>query len=141
MSWNVHLRVDPGSGVPVYRQLMNQIRYYVSSGAIATGDQLPSIRDLARGLGVNPTTVVKAYSELENEGFLDRQQGRGVFIADQARTQSSADFDRALRDSARQLVVEATQLGIDVERVVNLVRLEYQRAGKDATRDRGHQHV
>ncbi|MEM7587653.1 MAG: GntR family transcriptional regulator [Acidobacteriota bacterium] len=141
MSWNVHLRIDPGSGVPVYRQLMNQIRYYVSSGAIATGDRLPSIRDLARGIGVNPTTVVKAYTELENDGFLDRQQGRGVFVADQARGLSSAELDRALRDSARQLVVEATQLGVDIERVVHLVRLEYQRVERESETDRGQRHA
>ena len=126
MALQVHLQLDSSSGVPAYRQLMDQIRYYVTSGAISTGDKLPSIRDLARGLGVNPTTVIKAYSELETAGVLDRQQGRGVFVAEQAQSLSPDDVDRALRSAARQLVVEAIQLGVDLERVVRLVRDEFE---------------
>lgn len=127
MTLQVHLQLDTSSGVPAYRQLMDQIRYYVTSGTIGAGDKLPSIRDLARGLGVNPTTVIKAYTELENAGVLDRQQGRGVFVAERAQALSPDDVDRALRQGARQLVVEAVQLGVDLERVVRLVREEFQR--------------
>lgn len=127
MAFQVHLQLDSSSGVPAYRQLMDQIRYYVASGSIAAGDKLPSIRDLARGLGVNPTTVIKAYKELETAGVLDRQQGRGVFVAESAHPMSASDVDKALRQSARQLVVEAVQLGVDLERVVRLVRDEFDR--------------
>ncbi|MEM6704418.1 MAG: GntR family transcriptional regulator [Acidobacteriota bacterium] len=127
MAFQVHLQLDSSSGVPAYRQLMDQIRYYVASGSIAAGDKLPSIRDLARGLGVNPTTVIKAYTELESAGVLDRQQGRGVFVAESASPMSASDVDKALRQSARQLVVEAVQMGVDLERVVRLVRDEFDR--------------
>ncbi len=132
----VHLQLDSSSGVPAYRQLMDQIRYYITSGAMTTGDKLPSIRDLAKGLGVNPTTVIKAYTELESAGVLDRQQGRGVFVAEQPGALSPDEVEQTLRAGARQLVVEAIQLGVDLERVVRLVREEYeslQERGEETT--------
>ena len=135
MAFQVHLQLDSSSGVPAYRQLMDQIRYYVASGSIAAGDKLPSIRDLARGLGVNPTTVIKAYTELESAGVLDRQQGRGVFVAESASPMSASDVDKALRQSARQLVVEAVQMGVDLERVVRLVRDEFDRMERQQGED------
>ena len=62
----LHFQIDPRSGLPVYRQLMDQIKYYVASGGLRSGDQLPSIRDLATRASVNPTTVVKCYTELQH---------------------------------------------------------------------------
>ena len=135
MAFQVHLQLDSSSGVPAYRQLMDQIRYYVASGSIAAGDKLPSIRDLARGLGVNPTTVIKAYTELESAGVLDRQQGRGVFVAESASPMSASDVDKTLRQSARQLVVEAVQMGVDLERIVRLVRDEFDRMERQQGED------
>ena len=122
----LHLQIDPHSGVPVYRQLMDQVKYYVASGALAAGEQLPSIRDLARALTVNPTTVGKAYTELRHEGVIDLQHGKGVFVAQGARPLSSQALKRALRRLARQLAVEGAQMGAPKELVMQILQEEWE---------------
>ncbi len=118
----VHLQIDPHSGVPVYRQVMDQVKYYVASGALGTGAQLPSIRHLARRLAVNPTTIVKAYNELAHEGVIEMKHGKGAFVAARGRVLSAGEMRKALGRLARQLAVEAAQMGAADERVVQIVR-------------------
>ncbi len=108
----LHFQITPASGVPNYRQIMDQVAYYVASGALRPGDGLPSIRELAARLALNPSTVVKAYGELEHEGMIELRQGKGAFIADGARKLSPAEVKKALRGQARKLAVEAKQLGV-----------------------------
>ena len=78
----LHLQIDPHSGVPLYRQVMDRFRYYVGCGVLKKGDRLPSIRDLSRRLAINPSTVVKAYTELQHEGLIEMKHGRGVFVSE-----------------------------------------------------------
>ena len=118
----VHLEIDPHSGVPVYRQMMDQIKYYVASGVLKVGDQLPSIRQMARTLSVNPTTVVKAYGELAHEGAIEMRHGKGAFVTSAAPGMSSGQRLEALRRVARQLVVEARQMGAPDAEVLEVVR-------------------
>ncbi len=125
----LHLQIDPHSGIPVYRQMMDQVKYYVASGALKPGDQLPSIRELARNLAVNPTTVVKAYTELEYEGAVEMRQGRGAFVAENAVRLSDRMREKALRRLARQLAVEANQMGADADLVVRVVKEELEHLG------------
>jgi GntR family transcriptional regulator len=120
----VHLQIDPHSGFPVYRQMMDQIRYYVASGVLAPGDQLPSIRDLAQKLAVNPTTVVKAYSELEHAGVIEMRHGKGVFVAQHSLRMSDREREKALRRLARQLAVEAAQMSAPTDLVLTIVQEE-----------------
>lgn len=122
----LHLQIDPHSGVPVYRQVMDQIKYYAASGALKAGDQIPSIRDLARALSVNPTTVVKAYNELQHESVIEMRHGKGAFVAQGAVRMTQAERTKALRRLARQLVVEATQMGASAEVVSRVVREEME---------------
>ena len=122
----LHLQIDPHSGVPVYRQVMDQIKYYAASGALKAGDQIPSIRDLARALSVNPTTVVKAYNELQHESVIEMRHGKGAFVAQEAVRMTQAERTKALRRLARQLVVEATQMGASAEVVLRVVREEME---------------
>src|SRR5580704_2645435 len=75
-----HFRLDLHSGVPVYRQVIDQVRGGMASGALQTGDQLPTVRQLAVDLAINPNTVVRAYRELELGGYLESNQGSGTFI-------------------------------------------------------------
>src|SRR5512137_2843999 len=75
-------RLDAKSGVPFYRQIIEQVKFGISRGVLATGDQLPTVRQLAVDLSVNPNTVVRAYRELEIEGVLETHQGSGTFIGD-----------------------------------------------------------
>jgi GntR family transcriptional regulator len=74
-------RIDGGSGVPIYRQLMEQVRCEVMLGRLQPGDQLPTLREVVDTLAINPNTVVKAYTELEHEGLVVRRQGMGTFVA------------------------------------------------------------
>jgi GntR family transcriptional regulator len=124
MTAQLHLQIDGRSGVPVYRQMMDQLKYYVAGGTLRAGDQLPSIRELAGVLAINPTTVVKAYTELEREGVIEMRHGKGAFVAGQPRALDPAEQAGALRRSARQLAVEAAQLRVPAARVLQVVREE-----------------
>jgi GntR family transcriptional regulator len=74
------IRLESSSAVPVYRQIVDQIRYQIAGGTLRPGDRLPSVRELARQLPVNQNTVLKAYDLLERDGLLDRRQGDGTFV-------------------------------------------------------------
>jgi len=120
----LHFQINPHSGVPVYRQMIDQIKYYVASGALKAEDQLPSIRELAQSLAINPTTVVRVYNELEREGVVEMRHGKGAFITASGRRMSAAERDRTLRRLARQLAVEARQMGAPAGQVLKVVREE-----------------
>jgi GntR family transcriptional regulator len=92
------------SGQPLYLQLMQQIRHAAETGLLRDGDQLPGIRTLAEELLVSPNTVVKAYTELENEGLLDLRQGAGAFIVLNGRTRNLAERMQAARRRVRDLI-------------------------------------
>ncbi|MCB9896606.1 MAG: GntR family transcriptional regulator [Planctomycetes bacterium] len=121
----LHYQIDPANSAPAYRQLMAQVQYYVASGAVKAGERLPSIRELARALRVNPSTIVKAYGELEHAGVIERRQGSGVFVRAGAKTPSKRERVRTLRERARSLVVEARQMGAERELVLDLLAEEW----------------
>jgi len=127
----LHLQLDPHNGSPVYRQMMDQVKYYIASGALKPGTQLPSIRELARRLSVNPTTVVKAYNELRHEGGIELEHGKGAFVAEAAARMSRAQCEKALRRIARQLAVEAKQMGAATGTVQEIVKDEMERINRD----------
>jgi GntR family transcriptional regulator len=79
----IAFQLNPKSGVPIYRQIQDLVRYGIASGLLTAGEQLPTVRSLAVELSVNPNTVIKAYSELEREGVLTTEQGSGTFVAAQ----------------------------------------------------------
>ena len=120
----LHLQLDPHSGVPVYRQMMDQIKYYVASGVLQAGDQLPSIRELAQRLAINPTTVVKAYSELEHGAIIEMRHGKVVFVKEGSIHMSTREREKALRRIARQLAVEAAQMKAPAVLVLRIVQEE-----------------
>jgi GntR family transcriptional regulator len=122
----LHFQIDLHSGVPVYRQLMDQIRYYVASGALRAEDQLPSIRELARVLAVNPATVVKAYTELEHEGIIEARQGRGAFVSAKGPIMPAGQRRERLRVLATQLAVEARQMGAGETEAVAAVQQAFR---------------
>jgi GntR family transcriptional regulator len=95
----IAFQLDSKSGVPIYRQIQDQIRYGVASGLLTPGEQLPTVRALAVELAVNPNTVIKAYSELEREGLLATEQGSGTFV--------SAEPTAAVPDENRQAKLES----------------------------------
>jgi len=103
---------------------MDQVKYYVAGGTLRPGDQLPSIRELASALTVNPTTVVRVYNELSREGVLELRHGKGAYVASNPAGLAPAEQEQAIRRSARQLALEASQLGVSGSRVVQVVREE-----------------
>ena len=127
----IHLQINPNSGVPIYRQVMDQVKYYVASGLLAPGAQLPSIRSLATSLAINPTTIVKAYTELQHAGVVEMKQGKGAFIANSAGRLSEVQLRKALKQLARQLAVEAAQMGASAELVIEAVQEELQKVRHD----------
>ena len=107
--------VDPHSGVPVYRQLMDQVKLHIASGMLAPGEELPSTRLLSSELGVNPMTVSKAYSYLERDGIVERRPGRPLVVkAFQVEQLHDRKLEQ-LRDSLAPSVRIVRQLGIDWE--------------------------
>lgn len=102
--------LDPHSGIPIYRQLQEQVRRLVASGQLAAGAELPSVRDLALTHAVNPMTVSKAYSLLESEGLLQRNRGRPMTVAPRRRADSPERRARQLEPQAESLVLSARQL-------------------------------
>lgn len=112
------IRIDPKSSVPIFVQIMSQIKHLIASGILQPGQQLPTIRELAVSLTVNLHTVAHAYAELEREGLLTIQRGRGTFVSDQS-TDVPLDDVRTLKlqSLVEGLFVEALNLGYDVEEV------------------------
>src|SRR2546422_5601206 len=88
-------RPNPASGVPIYRQLMEQVKHNIETGAIRPGEQLPGIRPLAEELVINPNTVAKAYREPEHEGVIELRQGAGAFVSGNAGAKKLTDKFRA----------------------------------------------
>jgi len=96
-------RLNPSSGVPLYLQLMEQVKHAVETGALRPGDQLPAIRKLAEELVMNPNTVVRAYRELEHEGLVELRHGLGAFISE------SVEARRKLMRKAQAVVQSAVE--------------------------------
>ena len=89
------LRTNPSSGVPIYLQLMEQVKHRIETGALRPGEQLPGIRPLAEELVINPNTVAKAYRELEHEGVIELRHGAGAFVSSNGRAKKLTDAMRA----------------------------------------------
>jgi GntR family transcriptional regulator len=114
--------VDPHSGVPAYRQLIEQIRFHIASGLLAPGDALPSTRTLSAQLGLNPMTISKAYNLLERDGVVERRPGRPLIVsALESEALRDTKLDQ-LRSSLAPTVTMMRQLGIDDEEAVRVFR-------------------
>lgn len=114
--------VDPSSGVPVFRQVMDQVRFHIASGVLRPGDELPPTRTLSAELGVNPMTISKAYNLLEREGVLERRPGRPLAVRAMDDNQMSRTKIEQLRDSLAEPARIVRQLGIDENEAVTLFR-------------------
>lgn len=114
--------LDMHSGVPVYRQVMDQVRGGIASGTLTPGDQLPTVRQLAVDLAINPNTVVRAYRELELGGLLETHQGTGTFISAQKMKRSDAARERQLAQIVGDCVSRAGAAGFTVEDLIDELR-------------------
>jgi len=124
------LKPNPSSGVPIYLQLMEQVRHAIETGALKAGEQLPSIRPLAEELVINPNTVAKAYRELEHEGVIELRQGAGAFVSDKATTIEDAERLKAAQTLVAQGIERLRGRGISDEEIRRLVEAELNRRAK-----------
>src|SRR5580698_8021812 len=115
-------RLDNGSGVPVYRQLIDQVQAGIATGILAMGHQLPTVRQVAVDLAINPNTVMRAYRELEIRGVLDTQQGTGTFIAAKKPKRDNLERERKLDQLAGEVAARAGAAGFTIQEVMEALR-------------------
>lgn len=129
----LYLQISNQTGVPAYRQIMEQIGEYQRSGVLKADEKLPSIRMLAKKLAVNPGTVVKAYHELEHGGVIYSQHGKGVFVAPLAAPGlNRIEREQRVRDMAGELCLLAFRMSISAEKLLQFVaeqQRELERSG------------
>src|ERR1022692_2815338 len=111
-------RLDPQSGVPVYRQIIDQVMGGMAAGTLAGGDQLPTVRQVAVDLSINPNTVMRAYRELEIRGVLETQQGTGTFIGHRKVKRDEVERQRQLNQLVGEFVSRAGAAGFTVEELL-----------------------
>jgi GntR family transcriptional regulator len=118
----MQLRISDQDGVPIYVQVVRQVKYLISSGRLTAGTQLPPVRKLAEQLLINPNTVARAYRELEGEGLVTSRQGAGVFVADGVSPLARREQQRLLVERIDVLLTEARHMKVDVEALIEMIR-------------------
>ena len=124
--------------MPIYRQIIDQIKYQVATGVLKEGDRVPSVRELATRLAVNQNTVLKVYNELCRQNVLRIERGDGTYVSSNKQTIPAAERRQAVSNVLREAAVLAIQLELPVEQVGELLQKEYddiisQRAGRRKT--------
>ena len=120
------LEIDHHSGVPIYRQVIEQIRQQIMTDGLKHGDQLETVRDLAARLKVNPMTISKAYSFLETEGLVERRRGIGLFVAKIRRGQRDRIKAQLLNNIVNKAAVTAIQLGVSESEAIESLKRHYK---------------
>ena len=118
----MHLHITANDGVPIYLQIVNQVKYLVASGRLAPGAEMPPIRVLAERLVVNPNTVARAYRELEVAGIVVKRRTAGTYVSDAGSPLARRERLKILAERIDMLLAEARQLNIGVEEILQLVR-------------------
>jgi GntR family transcriptional regulator len=118
----VQLHISTKDGVPIYLQIVNQVKYLVAAGRLAPGEEVPPIRVLAEQLVVNPNTVAKAYHELEREGVVAKKHGSGTYISDNGSPLARRERTKILAQRIDALLAEARHMDVPLKEVIELVR-------------------
>ena len=124
------IALDLRSGMPVYRQIIDQVTGGMAAGALVAGDQLPTVRQLAVDLSINPNTVIRAYRELEIRGVLETHQGTGTFIGSQKVQRDDAERQRRLHQLVGEFVARAGSAGFTLDEVLEPLRDMQRDSGK-----------
>ncbi|HWZ87066.1 MAG TPA: GntR family transcriptional regulator [Thermoanaerobaculia bacterium] len=124
------LRIDPSDAAPIWSQIEEGLRRLVASGAIAPGAAVPSVRDLARELRINPATVAKAYQRLTEAGILTVRRGDGTYVADAPPAMSRAERSRVLRESAARFASLAATLGVSQDEAAEALAAAWRKGTK-----------
>jgi GntR family transcriptional regulator len=117
-------QIDPRSPIPLYVQIADRLRVAIATGEMGPGEALPSVRNLASVIRVNPATVVQAYRELEFAGVVESRQGAGTFVRELPETKRESERKREARKLVRDLLHQASALGVDTEDLEDALRAE-----------------
>ena len=123
----VRLQLDPKSGVPFYRQIIEQVKAAIATGSIGPGDRLPTVRQLAVDLSVNPNTVARAYTELELTGLVETQMGSGTFVGQHEVEGDRIERQRLLDQLCQEFLSRASTLGFTLDDVVRTLEQRRRR--------------
>lgn len=118
------LHIDSHNGLAVYDQIVRQVKFAVADGGLAVGDLVPSVRELARELAINPNTVARAYRELQDESVLESVRGTGLVVTSGARKACQAARKRLIRARLRDVLLEASHGGLDNQEIESLFQVE-----------------
>lgn len=113
----MQLSVDVDNGMPIYEQLVRQVKYAVAEGVVVPGQMIPSVRDLARQLAINPNTVQRAYQQLQSEEIIESLRGRGMAVCLGAKKQCQSDRQTLLGERLTAVIEEAVRSGLDADRL------------------------
>ena len=116
------ITINVTDGVPIYRQIVNQVKYLVASGLLRAGEELPPIRTLALQLKVTPNTIVKAYDELETAGVVHKRQGSGTYVSDARPRMANRERHRIIEQRIDALLAEAHQLNVTTDDILRMIR-------------------
>jgi GntR family transcriptional regulator len=116
----MQIHISTADGVPIYQQIVNQVKYLVSSGRLEAGEELPPIRTLAEKLVINPNTVARAYRELEAAGIVEKRRTAGTYVSDQGSPLARRERLKILTERVDALLAEARQMDIAFEEIVKL---------------------
>lgn len=126
----MQIEISLQDGVPIYRQIVNQVKYLIAAGKLRTDEELPAIRVLAERLSVTPNTVVKAYGVLQTEGLVYKRQGAGTFVSDTKSPLARKEQKRILAQRADALLADASQLGFTFDEILVLLRKRHEALDK-----------
>ncbi|HEY8746448.1 MAG TPA: GntR family transcriptional regulator [Tepidisphaeraceae bacterium] len=118
----MQLRLSESDGVPIYLQIVNQVKYLVAAGRLAAGEELPPIRTLAEQLTINPNTVARAYRELEVAGVVEKRRTNGTYVSEAGSRMARRERLRVLTERIDALLAEARQLDFSIDEILDLLR-------------------
>ena len=122
----MQFHISTSDGVPIYQQIVNQVKYLVAAGRLVPGEELPPIRVLAEQLEVNPNTVAKAYRQLQQDGVVENHRTAGTYVSAGGSPLARREQERLLSKRADALAAEARQMGFSLDEVLDLVRRRHE---------------
>lgn len=130
------IRIEPSSSVPIYRQIIDQIKYSVATGVLKEGDKVPSVRELAAELAVNQNTILKVYNELCREQVLKIVRGDGTYVSSSKQAIPAAEREKTVGNTLREAVVQAIHLEVSLQQAKELLESEYKAIESERNRSK-----
>ncbi len=130
------IRIEPSSSVPIYRQIIDQIKYSVAAGVLKEGDKVPSVRELAATLAVNQNTILKVYNELCREQVLKIVRGDGTYVSSSKQAIPAAEREKTVGNTLREAVVQAIHLEVSLQQAKELLETEYKAIESERNRSK-----